>query len=695
MQKEVKSVMILIGSFRMARNRQRKTDRRPVESMQMKKAVEEVINGQKSAASIAREFSIKRTTLRRYIQKYKAAGDKGDIRFVPKYNARQVFTEEQERLLAEYFITAARYNYGHSPIVARRLAFEFATRNNIPVPENWLRDSSAGEEWLVGLLKRRQDLSIRQPEATSLARGTAFNRHNVGEFFDNLNELYSRHGYGPEAVYNCDETGLTTVQRPTKVIAAKGIKQVGAVTSQERGQLVTVCCTINAIGNTIPPFMIFPRVIFKSHMIIGAPPGTAGTAYPTGWMTCESFVMYLKHFIKNVKCSTQNQVLLVLDNHESHISVDAINLCKENGISLLTFPPHCSHRLQPLDVAVYGPLKAHYNNACTSWLHSNPATPMNIFNIAQCFGEAYPLAFTPKNNTSGFRATGIWPYNKDIFDDSDFAAANVTDRDYYTHEQPSSATVSTVTGSTSSIAPPAGDLQQVEVLSGNVEQPSTSGATTDAAMETQRATSPQSIHSDDMEIGAVFQSSGEALTSSAGAAAEPSASLAQHVSDIQHEIASASSAQVLTTPEQIRPFPKAGERKRDAKKTRKRGSTRILTDTPVKRQIEDEHASREAKKTNSGSKSLQPKKRGKKDESSAKTAGTQKKRRTCNKTKNQTASNDACKLCGVVYGDATDKKRDEMWRCCVTCSRWFHDSCAQVNGILDDGDVFTCMDCVN
>uniref|UniRef100_A0A3Q2VJV2 Uncharacterized protein n=1 Tax=Haplochromis burtoni TaxID=8153 RepID=A0A3Q2VJV2_HAPBU len=29
---------------------------------------------------------------------------------------------------------------------------------------------------------------------------------------------------------------------------------------------------------------------------------------------------------------------------------------------MLSFPPHCSHRLQPLDRSVYGPLKRHINS---------------------------------------------------------------------------------------------------------------------------------------------------------------------------------------------------------------------------------------------------------------------------------------------------------------------------------------------
>jgi len=175
--------------------------------------------------------------------------------------------------------------------------------------------------------------------------------------------------------------------------------------------------------------MVFPRVYFKSHMLVGAPPGTSGSAYPSGWMTCENFVGYLKHFIKHSKCSITQQVLLIIDNHESHTSIEALDLCKANGVTLLTIPPHCSHEMQPLGVSIYGPLKKFYNDACTSWMHSNAAIPMTIYNIVQCFGEAYPSAFTPRNILSGFRATGIWPFNRHVFDSDRYIAADVTDRD--------------------------------------------------------------------------------------------------------------------------------------------------------------------------------------------------------------------------------------------------------------------------
>jgi len=413
----------------MARNRKRKTNRETVPSARMKEAVLEVVEKKRSIKSVSSFYDIKRTTLRRYIIKYRQADDKDIVSFVPKYNARQVLSEEQELMLVDYLLSAAKYNYGHSPMMARRLAYEFALANDVNLPYTWLRDCAAGEEWMTGFLRRhKSSLSIRTPEATSLGRGSAFNLHNVQKFFDNLDTVYKRHQYGPEVIFNCDETALTTVQRPVKVIAGKGIKQVRAVTSQEKGQLVTACCTINALGNSIPPFMVYPRVHFKNHMIAGSPAGTAGTAHPSGWMTSDCFIVYLKHFIYHSKSSKSQPVLLILDNHESHISIEGLDLCKANGVTLLTLPPHCSHEMQPLDVSVYGPLKKYYSDACTGWMHSNPGIVMTIYNISQCFGEAYPSAFCPKNIQSGFRSTGIWPFNRNIFVSDRFAGAHVTDR---------------------------------------------------------------------------------------------------------------------------------------------------------------------------------------------------------------------------------------------------------------------------
>lgn len=54
------------------------------------------------------------------------------------------------------------------------------------------------------------------------------------------------------------------------------------------------------------------------------------------------------YFAKYSHASENNRVLLILDNHEGHVSIEAIHIVKNNGITLLTLPPH---KLQSLDVA--------------------------------------------------------------------------------------------------------------------------------------------------------------------------------------------------------------------------------------------------------------------------------------------------------------------------------------------------------
>ena len=55
------------------------------------------------------------------------------------------------------------------------------------------------------------------------------------------------------------KSGFTTVQQLQKVLSPKGQKQVGQATSRERGELVTCVGIINAVGNKLPPCLIFPR----------------------------------------------------------------------------------------------------------------------------------------------------------------------------------------------------------------------------------------------------------------------------------------------------------------------------------------------------------------------------------------------------------------------------------------------------
>ena len=187
----------------------------------------------------------------------------------------------------------------------------------------------------------------------------------MSSFFDKLEECLKRAIYSPSDIYNADENGCTTVQ----------------------SVLVTVLYAVYAAGNSVPPMLVFPRVKLRDHMMKGAPPDSIGVANPSGSMFAACFTEFIKHFIKHTKCSKDRPAILILDNHDSHISIETMDLSKENGVILLTLPPHCSHKLQPSDQLVYGPLKTFYNQAANAFMVSHPGKTITIYDVAELVGK--------------------------------------------------------------------------------------------------------------------------------------------------------------------------------------------------------------------------------------------------------------------------------------------------------------------
>jgi len=304
------------------RNPPRKTNRGTTSHETMLTAAKSVIADNASIRSTAKLHGVHYSTLRRYIKSVKAARDNNRPVPAPGYKSnRIVFSDDQEKAIATYLAMASDLYYGMSPIESRVLAYHCAVKFDVKHPEQWDQSQSVGDDWLSGLLSRNPQLSIRTPEATSLARATSFNRSTVAAFFDKLSTVMNRYSFQPSDIYNVDETGITTVQKPTKVISRKGMKQVGALTSGERGSLVTVELAVSASGNSVPPMFMFPRVRFHDHFIHDGPVGSIGVAHPSGWMTDSSFLTFIRHFIRHAKPSCERPVLLLLDNHSSHLSI--------------------------------------------------------------------------------------------------------------------------------------------------------------------------------------------------------------------------------------------------------------------------------------------------------------------------------------------------------------------------------------
>lgn len=256
----------------------------------------------------------------------------------------------------------------------------------------------------------------------------AFCPENVTKFFQNLDIVASTTKFDPGNICNVDETGFSTIpSKIGKIICSRGIRRVGQIASAESGTMVTMALAVNATGNSILSFFLFPRKNMQSTFLDNASHGAVGYANSSGWMAQPEFVLVMRHFMQHSKSSKESPVLLLLDNHASHLSVEALDLAAANGVTLLSFPPHCSHKMQPLDVSVYGPVKTYYKFQCTACLKNNALKVLEIRHITGLVAETLKLSLSQKNITAGFLKTGIFPYNPNRFSDHDFVEASKSD----------------------------------------------------------------------------------------------------------------------------------------------------------------------------------------------------------------------------------------------------------------------------
>ena len=65
--------------------------------------------------------------------------------------------------------------------------------------------------------------------------------------------------------------------------------------------------------------------------------------------------------------------------------------------------------LQPLDLAIFSPLKRAYRHYLGLLASSNDFTPIGKRNFLECYKKARRDAITFENIKSGWSASGLWP----------------------------------------------------------------------------------------------------------------------------------------------------------------------------------------------------------------------------------------------------------------------------------------------
>lgn len=209
-----------------------------------------------------------------------------------------------------------------------------------------------------------------------------------------------------------DETSVCTDPSKTKVVGEKG-KSCSRTIGGSGKENITCLVAVNAAGGKAPPLVIFKGKNVWSSWVPEENDlysNMSFAASTNGWITSDIFYNYLeKSLIPEM--GNERPVLLIYDGHSTHVTSKVVELAQLHKINILKLPPHTSHLLQPLDLAVFKSLKDKWDQKLCNWQRKHNGMRIPKKNFATLLARTW-VELKPEIIANGFHKAGIVPFNR-------------------------------------------------------------------------------------------------------------------------------------------------------------------------------------------------------------------------------------------------------------------------------------------
>ena len=373
----------------------------------LQKAIADVKDGKRSASDAARHYNIPRTTL----------NDKVKGIHSGKYGKKTKLSVEEESALVEYITYMDKIGHPLGILEVKMFAWSIAKRSENP---NCFGDKGPSAKWWRGFRKRHERLTLRKPDKLDRRRSNTAKRSVVKKHFETLKDALLKAGLLDKAehIFNVDETGIEMNKRTGKVVVDRCIKKHHQESVGDREHITAnICCS--STGQVLSPMLIFQRCFPSSDYSSTGPDKCLYAKSESGYMDGELFLQWFrKVFLPET--AHLRPAMLIMDGHTSHLTIELIDLARENNVILYCLPPHLTYLLQPLDVAVFKSLKDHFTRYCHQAklisLMSSSILVVNRNNFTAIFREAFEKSMVMATIKNGFRKCGITPFDPEAVD---------------------------------------------------------------------------------------------------------------------------------------------------------------------------------------------------------------------------------------------------------------------------------------
>lgn len=375
---------------------------------QIQRALLEIKNGAAKKA-VAKKYGIPRATLQFRLSNKFSKIERGPNPYL---------TKEEENSLVEWIIDSHRKGFPRRKFDIQLSVKAFLDADQRVTP---FKDNIPGEWWYNAFLRRHPTICRRTAEAVTAASSNV-SENDIRKWFSEIESyLKEKDTFSiledPSRVYNGDETCFLFNPKLDKVIAPRGSKNVYDVDVGKAKQNLTVMFSFSASGVTTPPMIIYPNKRLSAAISSKIPDDWGIGFSDNGWMKAEIFVQYIENIFHPhlQKTGIEFPVILFVDGHATHLTLQLSNLCRKLQIILIALYPNSTRILQPADVACFRPLKLLWKNSIMEWRRENPFCKISKEHFAPILQKAV-AALKPEAIINGFRVCGLQPWNPNSID---------------------------------------------------------------------------------------------------------------------------------------------------------------------------------------------------------------------------------------------------------------------------------------
>ncbi|KAM0714155.1 hypothetical protein Q7P37_009716 [Cladosporium fusiforme] len=330
---------------------------------------------------------------------------------------QQLLTPREEQAIVDFVLKADRNGYParvkdlrrYAAILLRKRASPRGSDHSVIAPACGL---TPGKDWPQAFCKRHPELKVARLRALDWRRHEKNIYAKVVHWFDIMRAQLEETSILQENVYNMDETGvLLSVLGSSKYLVSSDMEKTHRGTSSKRTLITAVEC-ISADGRSLPPLIIFPGADLRSNWVCHRAPDWRFACSKKGYMNSAINMEWMRTVFEPLTRERANGKprILINDGFETHESLEVLTFCFENNIILCRLPSHTSHKLQPCDVSVFGPLKDAYREQVEQ-LQRRGANTVNKEHFILLYSQAREAAVTTRNIRSGWSKAGLFPFN--------------------------------------------------------------------------------------------------------------------------------------------------------------------------------------------------------------------------------------------------------------------------------------------